>query len=531
MVISDLGVVATSQILASQAATQILARGGSAMDAAIAANIVLCVVEPMSCGLGGDLFALYREAKTARITGINASGWSPRGFTPGALAAAGVTGVPQYGIHSTTVPGCVDGWAKLHARFGRVPWPDLFQAAIYHADHGFAVTELAGEGWHCEADRVAADANSRKVYYPGGLAPRVGQRFANPQMGAALKAIARGRAEVFYRGEIAAAIVRTSARLGGTLAADDLGEFESEWVRPISTQYRGWSIYELPPNGQGIAALEMLNILSSFPLASLPARGAEELHLQIEAQKLAYADLHRFVADPRVSRVPVAELLSAAYARQRAALIDPTRAVDGERPGNPLPAQGDTVNLAVVDREGNIASLIQSVFKYFGSGVTVDDYGFALQNRAATFETDPAHPNALGPRKRPFQTIIPALMENGHQQIGFGIMGGLNQAQAHAQFVCNLLDHGMNLQAAVDAPRFSRLTFGGREVTIESRVPPAVRAALEAKGHQLNVVGDYSSVMGGAQVVMRDALQGLHYGASDPRKDGAALAEVPAYFG
>ncbi len=530
LVMSDRGIAATSHPLASQAAAQVLARGGSAIDAAIAANITLGVVEPASCGIGGDLFMIHREAKSGRLTGLNASGWSGQALPVADLKRLGGGGMPQLGIHSVTVPGCVEGWNLLHRRFGRRPWAELFAPGIHFAEHGFAVTEMIGQAWAAEVPKLASDVNARQVYLHAGAAPAIGERFRNPAMGAALRLIAEGGPEAFYRGPIAEAIVRTSRRLGGHLTLADLSEFAAEWVEPITTTYHGWKVCELRPNGQGIAALEMLNLFAQFPLAGLPPRGVEELHLQIEAQKLAYADLQQYVADPRAGAIPVAELLSLDYARRRAKLIDPRRAANEAAPGNPLEGHGDTVNLAVVDREGNIASLIQSVYKNFGSGVVVDDYGFALQNRGAMFVLDPTHANAAAPRKRPFHTIIPAFMAKGDVSIGFGIMGGLNQAQAHAQFVSNVVDHGMNLQAALEAPRFTKATFGGCDVAVENRIDPAVRDALAARGHDLALHGDFSSVMGGAQVVMHNAATGLNTGASDPRKDGAAIPEPHPYF-
>jgi gamma-glutamyltranspeptidase/glutathione hydrolase len=530
MVISDRGIVATSQTLASQAGAQVLARGGSAIDAAIAANAALGVVEPQSCGIGGDLFAIYWEAATGKLTAINASGWAPRGLTIDALKALGITSMPQEGIHSVTVPGAVDGWSKLHQRFGRRPWSELFQPAIYYASHGYPVTEIISAAWALEAAKLGRDSNAARVYLPNGAPPKTGQVFKNPQLAAALTLIAQQGRTAFYTGAIAQALLETSRRLGGKMDAADLSEFSSEWVTPISTGYHGWKVYELPPNGQGIAALEMLNIFSQFPMASYASRGVEELHTQIEAQKLAYADLQRYVADPRFAKVPVEGLLSMDYARGRARLIDAAHARCEIPPGQPLPGRGDTIYLSVVDREGNIASLIQSVYKAFGSGVVVDDYGFALQNRGGLFVMDPQHPNALQPRKRPFHTIIPAFMEKGPVHMGFGIMGGLNQAQAHAQFVSNIVDHGMNIQAALEAPRFTKKAIGGCDVTIENRIPKDVRDALAAKGHQIEVVGDFSDDVGGGQAVIHDSATGLNWGASDPRKDGAAVPEPAPYF-
>jgi len=530
MVISRQGIVATSQTLASQAGAQILARGGSAMDAAIAANAVLGVVEPMSDGIGGDLFAIYWDAKTGKLMGINASGWAPKALSIEYLKAKGITSMPQNGIQSVTVPGCVDGWEKLHEKFGKVPWRDLFQPAVYYAENGFPVTELIAGGWGRARATLETDENGRRIFLPQGRAPAVGEIFHNPELGRALELIAEGGAASFYRGPIAKAILRTSDKQGGTMAAADLSEFASEWVEPISTDYRGWKVYELPPNGQGMATLEMLNLMERFPLASYGALSADAFHIRMEAQKLAYADLHRYLADPRFAKVPVEGIISKKYAAERAGLIDMKRARCDAEPGDPKQYAGDTIYLSAVDREGNIASLIQSVYLSFGSGVAVEGYGFHLQDRGGLFEMDAAHPNALAGRKRPFHTIIPAFMEKGPVHIGFGIMGGLNQAQAHAQFVSYLVDHEMNIQAGLEAPRFTKLNFGGCDVMIEARVPADVRAELAERGHRLDLQGDFSSWMGGGQVVVHDSATGVNYGASSPRKDGAAVPEAPDYF-
>jgi gamma-glutamyltranspeptidase/glutathione hydrolase len=530
MVISDRGIAATSQTLASQAGAQILARGGSAIDAAIAANATLGVVEPERGGIGGDLFVIYYEAKTGKLTGINASGWAPKVLTIDFLKSQGNTKMPELGIQAVTVPGCVDGWAKLHQRFGKLPWKDVLAPAIYYAKNGFPVTEIIHETWHEELKKLANDVGGRRVYVKNGETPKLGEIAKNPELGAAMELIAAQGPSAFYKGAIAKAILKTSDRLGGKMTAADLSEFSSEWVQPVSTEYHGWKVYELPPNGQGIGPLEMLNILAQFPLSTYPSRGAQELHAQIEAQKLTFADLHRFLADPRVSKVPVEGLISTAYAKTRAAMINADRARCEETVGAPESYAGNTVYLSVVDRDGNIASLIQSVYMHFGSGVIVDDYGFALQNRGALFELDPNHPNALAGRKRPFHTIIPAFMEKGDVHIGFGIMGGLNQTPAHAQFVSNVVDHGMNIQAALEAPRFTKLKFGGCDVLIEARVAKDVRDALAAKGHELKVVGDFSNQMGGGQAVIFNSATGVKYGASDPRKDGEAIPEPHPYW-
>lgn len=527
MVINQGGIVATSHVLASQAGAEVLARGGSAIDAAIAANAVLQVVEPMSNGMGGDLFALYRDAKSGRLTGINASGWAPEKLSVAHVRGKGNQEMPATGIDTVTVPGCVDGWARLHARFGRLKWADLFEPAIWYSRHGFPVTEIVAEYWANATPKLSADENARGVFLPDGAAPRLGQVFRNPQLARAFELVARGGRDAFYKGEIARAILETSERLGGVMQASDLAAFESEWVDPLAVEYRGWKVYELPPNGQGIAALEMLNIMRRLPIWK---PDVDAFHIKIEAQKLAYADLLRYIGDPRFSKMPVEGLLSDEYAAERASKIDMGRASCDVPPGTPPEGPGDTVYFAVVDRDGNIASVIQSLYEAFGSGIAVKGMGFHLQNRGALFTLEEGHPNALAPRKRPFHTIIPALMEKGGLHIGFGIMGGFNQAQAHAQFVSNVADHEMNIQAALEAPRFTKLTFGGCDVRIEARVPVNVREALKMRGHELEVLGDYSGEVGGGQAVMYDSATKVKYGASDPRKDGAAVPEAAPYF-
>jgi len=524
VVVSDRGIVATSHYLASQAGAQVLAHGGSAMDAAIAANAVLGVTEPMMNGMGGDLFLLYWDAKTHRLYGLNASGWAPRGLSRESLAKQGIPSMPRDGIHTVTVPGAVAGWGAAHRRFGRLPWKDLFAPAIAYAEQGYGVPEIIHDFWAESEPKLQKTEEARRVFLPGGKVPAIGDRFRNPDLARALRLVAEQGPGAFYRGEIAQAILKTSAAFGGTLQADDLAEFSPEWVEPISTEYRGWKVYELPPNGQGMAALEMLNLMSQFqPDPGGPA-GTVELHKKIEAMKLAYADLYRYNADPRFAKVPVAGLLSQDYAAQRAKLIDPDQA--DCNPGAGVPPGSDTTYLSVVDRDGNIVSLIQSNYSYFGSGIVVAGMGFVLQNRGALFVLDPKHSNVLQPRKRPFHTIIPAFMEKGDLHMGFGIMGGANQPLAHAQFVSNVVDYGMNIQAALEAPRFT--VPGGSvscDILIESRVKPEVLEALRAKGHKLQVRQQYTALMGRGQAVVHDSRTGMNYGASDPRADGAALPE------
>ncbi|HKV93809.1 MAG TPA: gamma-glutamyltransferase [Candidatus Angelobacter sp.] len=524
VVMTDRGIVATSHYLASQAGAQVLAQGGSAMDAAIAANATLGVTEPMMNGIGGDLFLIYWDAKTGKLYGLNASGWAPRKLTIEFLAQHGITTMPHDGIQTVTVPGAVDGWSQAHKRFGRLPWKDLFTPAIYYAEHGYAVPEIIHDYWLEAEPKLQKTSEARHVFLPGGNVPELGARFTNPDVAKALRLIAEKGRDAFYKSEIAQAIVRTSTEFGGTMQLDDLADFSAEWVEPISTDYRGWKVYELPPNVQGMAALEMLNIMETFQPGKDGPKGTAEVHKRIEAMKLAYADLYRYNADPRFAKVPVAGLLDKNYARQRAAKINPDKA-DCD-PGAGSPPTSDTTYLAAVDKDGNIASLIQSNYSAFGSGIVVDGMGFALQNRGALFTLDASHPNALQSRKRPFHTIIPAFMERGDLHIGFGIMGGANQPLAHAQFVSNFVDYGMNIQAALEAPRFTVTDNKvSCDILIESRVPADVLQALRQKGHNLIVRGDYTALMGRGQVVVHNSKTGMNSAASDPRADGVAEPE------
>ena len=528
MVVTSGGIAATSQYLASQAGADILRRGGSAIDAAIAANAVLSVTEPMMNGIGGDLFLLYWDAKTGKLYGLNASGWAPRQLSIDFLRKQGITSMPHEGIHSVTVPGAVDGWSKAHQRFGRLPWKELFTSSIFYAQQGYEVAEIARGYWEDAQKRLKETPEATRVFLPHGRVPEVGEKFSNPDLAKTLRLIADRGPDAFYRGEIAQAIIKSSSALGGTMQADDLADFSSEWVDPISIDYRGWKIYELPPNGQGMAALEMLNIMATFSPDPAGPQGAAELHKKIEAMKLAYTDLYRYNADPRFARVPVQGLLSKKYAAERAALINPGKASCTTSSGSP--ARGDTTYLAVIDKDGNIASLIQSLYDAFGSGVAVNGMGFILQDRGALFTLDPNHPNALAPRKRPFHTIIPAFMERGDTHIGFGIMGGSNQPLAHAQFVSNFVDYEMNIQAALEAPRFTIAGTAepiGCQLLIESRVKPEIVEQLRKKGHNIVVRPEYSTAMGRGQVVLHNSKTGVNFGASDPRADGCAEPEPP----
>ena len=527
VVASQYGIVATSQVAASQAGARILERGGSAVDAGIAANAVLNVMEPNSNGMGGDLFAIYWDAKTGRLYGLNASGWAPHALTIEHLRARGITSMPQAGIDSVTVPGVVDGWTKLHQRWGRLKWSDLFQPAILYADHGFPVSEITGDWWQGTARGLQANPESTRVFLPGGKAPEIGEVFRNPDVAHAFRLIAQQGEAAFYKGEIAKAILRTSDALGGTMTADDLASYSAEWVDPVHTTYRDWTVYELPPNGDGIAALEMLNIMEQFPADPAGANSPGELHHRIEAMKLAYADVKAYDGDPRFGKIPVDDLLSKEWAANRAKLIDPEHANCTVAPG--ALGKSDTTYFSVVDRDGNILSMIQSNYENFGSGVTVLGMGFALQDRGGLFSMDPKSPNALAGRKRPFHTIIPAFMQKGDQHIGFGIMGGLNQPLAHAQFVSNIVDYHMNIQAAMEAPRFTDRQQLACRIVIESRVGQETLDTLTKMGHVLQVHPVYTSQMGRGQAVLHDSSTKLNFAASDPRADGAAIPEQPQF--
>lgn len=525
MVISRYGIVATEHPLASQIGATILAQGGNAVDAAVAANAAMGLVGPMANGIGGDLFAIVYEAKSGRLYGLNASGWAPAALSIEFLTGKGLTEMPDSGIHSVTVPGCVDGWQKLLDRFGRKRMRDVLAPAIRLADEGFPVTEIFSSYWVASEKKLRQNQNAARTYLPDGRAPMPGEMFRNADLARAYRQIAKHGRKAFYEGEIAKRILKCSADLGGTLTAEDLAKFSAEWVQPISTTYRGWTVCEIPPNGQGIAALAMLNLMENFPLEKFGANSADALHVMIEAKKLAYADMLRFVADPHFAKVPVAGILSKGYARERAKLITLATANCNVAPGQPPPMGTDTTYLCVVDADGNMVSYIQSNYNSFGSGVVPEGAGFVLQNRGGLFSLDPEHPNALAGHKRPLHTIIPAFVTKGDVRIAFGIMGGWNQSQAHAQFVSDVVDHQMNIQAALEAARFTKQTFDGCDVQLESRVPELVRNELAARGHQIELRGEFASAVGGGQAVMRDFAKRINYGASDPRKDGAAIPQ------
>jgi gamma-glutamyltranspeptidase/glutathione hydrolase len=528
MVISRNGIVAAESPLAAQAGVRILERGGNAVDAAIAANAMMGVVEPMMNGIGGDLFAIVYDAKANKLYGLNASGWAPKALTIEYLQKLGLRSMPQQGVNAITVPGAVDGWQRLADKFGRRKLADDLAAAIRTAQDGFPVPEWTASYWAAEVDHLRTDETATSTYLVQDRAPKVGEIFRNPDLAWSLQQIAQHGRDAFYKGEIAAKILDSMKRHGGMMVAADLAEYSGEWMEPISTTYRDWTVYELPPNVQGLAALEMLNIMETFPLGQKDwgFGSTRALHAMIEAKKLAYADLAKYIGDPRKQKLPVPTLISKEWAVQRVKTIDADHANCDATAGE-MPAGSDTTYLSVVDRDGNMVSLIQSNFSAFGSGIVAAGTGFALHNRGALFNLDPASPNVLAGRRRPLHTIIPAFAQKGEVRLAFGIMGGWNQSQAHAQFVANLADFKMNIQAALEAPRFTKLTFGGCDVEMENRFPPNVRNELTAKGHKIEVKGTFSSDVGGGQAVMRDSARGVNYGASDPRKDGQAVAELP----
>ena len=525
------GVVAASQPLAAAAGVRILDAGGNAVDAAIAANAVMGVCEPTGNGVGGDLFVLYAEAKTGRVYGLNASGWAAAGLTPEFLAGKGLTEMPEKGIHTVTVPGTVAGWDLLRQRFGSLGFAQLLEPAIRTAEDGFPLMEVTARGWAASETWLRSIPEAAKTWLIDGRAPRAGEVFRNPALAATLRRIAEHGRAGFYEGAVAASILAESCGAGGTLTEADLADFRAEWVEPVSVDYRGWRVYEIPPNTQGIAALMMLNLMQPFPLKEWGLHSPQSLHVMIEAKKLAYADMLAAVGDPRFFKVPVAEMLDAKRAAERARRIDPDHAAAKVEP-DALPgvtsSKGhDTIYLTATDREGNVVSLIQSNYMGFGSGIVPAGGGFMLHNRGALFTLTPGQANTLAPRKRPLHTIIPGFMEKAGVRIGFGIMGGWNQAQAHAQFVSNIADHGLTIQQALEAGRFTKGTFSGNDVQIEDSIAEAARRELTARGHELSVAGPRTGIFGFGQAVMTTP-QGVQYGASDPRHDGAAIPQMMA---
>ncbi|MGE3539565.1 MAG: gamma-glutamyltransferase [Candidatus Tectimicrobiota bacterium] len=514
------GMVATSQPLATEAGVSILKKGGNAFDAAIATALTLSVVEPMSTSIGGDAFFLYRWAADGKIYGVNGSGRCPRRLTLEALRQQGMQGVPTHGWGSVSVPGAIDAFVEVQRRHGKLTFAEVLEPAIYYASEGFPVSEVIASQWEAAVPLLSRFPSSAHTYLPHGQAPRAGDVHRQPNLARTLQLLAAEGKEAFYRGDIARRIVQFAQATGGFLELEDLASHTTEWVEPLRTDYRGYTVLELPPNGQGITALMILNVLEGYQLSAMEYGSADYYHLLIEATKQAFTDRNRYIADPAWAAVPVDGLLSKAYATARRQEILRDRASD-YRPGAPANFS-NTVYVTCVDSERNTVSLINSLFMGFGSGIVAGDTGICLQNRGAGFVADPHHPNVLAPGKRPFHTIIPAMiLKDGQPWLCYGVMGGDMQAQGHAQVAINMLDFGMNVQEAIEAPRYR--IMGGRLVALERAIPHAVRDELAAMGHMLTAYGDQSISYGGGQGILIDYERGVLQGGSDYRKDGCAI--------
>lgn len=516
--------VATSQPLASQTGIEVLKRGGNAVDAAIAMAAVLNVTEPNMTGVGGDMFAMIYSAKTRKLEALNASGRAPRKLTADYFRSRGITQMPMTGMEPVTVPGALDGWITLLEKYGTMKFADLLAPAIAYADDGFPVMEKTAADWEPEVARLARTPAAAGTFLVNGAAPKPGTIFHQKNLARTFRTLARNGREAFYRGEIARAIVDYCEKNGGFLSAEDFAAHKSDWVEPISTTYRGYTLFELPPNNQGLTALILLNILEGIDLRALQADPVRYYHTLIEATKIAFADRNRHIADPAFSKLPVRELLSKEYATRRRALIDPEKAIDPPRYGD-VRLGSDTTYFAVVDKDRNAVSFINSIFNSFGSAIVAGDTGIVLHNRGSGFSLEPGHPNQYQPGKRPFHTLIPAMIfKDGQPLMSYGVMGGDIQAQGHVQVLVNLVDRGLNLQEAIDAPRVRYIS--GRGVMMESALTAPVIDALIARGHQRVLPADGWSergLMGGGQAIMIDPVTGSLLGASDSRKDGLAL--------
>ncbi len=525
-VIAQQGMAATSQPLATQVALDILKQGGSAVDAAIAANAMLGLVEPTGCGIGGDLFAIVWDAETKQLYGLNASGRSPAALKAEYFTEQGLTTIPSFGPLPVSVPGAVDGWFSLHEKFGRLPMTSLLSPAIEYARRGYPVSEVVAYYWQMNVDRIGKYEGFADIFMPNGKAPTTGQIFKNPSLAATYEKIATGGRDAFYKGDIARVIGAYMKEQGGFLSYEDLAAHTSEWVEPVSTNYRGYDVWELPPNGQGIAALQILNILEQYDIEGMGFGSADYIHTFVEAKKLAFEDRAKYYADPAFNDIPVDALISKDYAQKRRALINPNKAAKRYDAGV---VEGDTIYLTVADKDGNMVSLIQSNYRGMGSGMTPPELGFILQNRGELFTLAPNHFNTYEPKKRPFHTIIPAMVtRNNKPWLSFGVMGGATQPQMHAQIVVNLIDFGMNLQEAGDAPRFihvgsssptGALMKDGGELSMETGFATEVRRTLYERGHQLS---DKLGIYGGYQAILYDADKQVYFGASESRKDGQA---------
>jgi gamma-glutamyltranspeptidase/glutathione hydrolase len=529
MVVTKFGIVSTPQFLASQAGAHILEKGGNAVDAAIAANAVMGVVQPYVNGIGGDLFVLYYEAKTGKVYGLNSSGWTPKALTIDYLKSKGVTKINPIGVETIDVPGAVAGWDALRTRFGTLSFGQLLAPAIYYAQNGFPLAERNARYWIAKS--LLNQPGYKETYDIWPTVPTAGDLFRNPALASSLRQVAEHGRDAFYNGPMTETMVKFLDAHGGTHTLEDFRDFQPEWVEPVSTTYRGWTVYELPPNGQGIAALSMLNIMEHFPMAQYGHNSVDALHVMIEAKKLAYADMYKYVGDPRFSQIPVKELISKELAAQRAKLIDMNKAASQVVPSEvsaELNKHGNsTIYLSTIDKEGNIVSLIQSNYAGYGTGFVAPGLGFSFHNRGAGFQLTPGLPNSLAGHKRPLHTIIPAFMEKGDIHIGFGIMGGWNQAQAHAQFVANIVDYGMNVQAALEQPRFTKDTFEGCDVLMEETIPADIRARLTQRGHEIKLLEPLSFSVGQGAAVARDSSRQVNFAAGDPRSDGAAIPQEP----
>jgi gamma-glutamyltranspeptidase / glutathione hydrolase len=525
------GMASTSDPRATQAAIEILKQGGSAVDAAIAANAVLGVVEPMSCGIGGDLYSIVWDAKTEKLYGLNASGRSPAKLTRNVFAEKNLSEIPLYGPLSWSVPGCAAGWHDLHKKFGKLPIDTLLAPAIRLAEEGFAVSPMISEVWKETEEKLSQHADSVATFLPQGKAPEMGEVFRNPNLAKTYRQLARHGLPSFYTGSIADTIVQYSDRNNGYFSKEDFTNHRNEWVAPISTNYRGYDVWQIPPNGQGLAVLQMLNVLSQFPVAEMKWGSAEYLHLLIEAKKLAYADRARYYADMAFEEVPVEQLNSIQYGKQQAARIDLNRAATNVEAGDSKLITGDTVYLCVVDENRNCCSLIQSNYYEFGSQMVPGDLGFTIQNRGNLFSLDPDHPNRLEPGKRPFHTIIPSIVtKDGKPVFVFGVMGGDMQPQGQVQVLVNWIDYGMNIQMAGDAARIrhggSATPTGVREtppggiVRVESGIPLDAIEQLKRMGHTVEFSRRF---MGGYQGILIDDVRGTLQGATESRNDGLAL--------
>ena len=528
-VLAPAAMAATSHPLATQVALDIMRRGGNAIDAAIAANAALGLMEPTGCGIGGDLFAIVWDAEGKKLHGLNASGRSPRGLSLEWFKENGYESIPRFGPLPVSVPGAVDGWFELHGRFGRLPMKEILAPAIGYARDGFPLTEVIAHYWALNAERIGEYPGFAEVFMPGGRTPAKGETFRNPALANTYERLAEGGRDAFYKGDIARTIADYMQANGGFLSYEDMAAHSSDWVEPVAVNYRGHDVWQLPPNGQGIAGLQMLQVLEAYDIGAMGYGSADYMHLFVEAKKLAFEDRARFYADPDFMDASVAKLISDEYADARRALIDPEKAADMYPHGDPeVLENGDTIYLTVADAEGNMVSLIQSNYRGMGSGMTPPGLGFVLQDRGEMFSLDPAHPNAFAPGKRPFHTIIPAFVtKDGKPWLSFGVMGGGMQPQGHVQVLVNMIDFGMDLQAAGDAPRIrhdgsseptgERMTDGG-VVRLEKGFPPEAIAELERRGHRVEVVNDGG--YGGYQAIRKD--DGGWTGASESRKDGHA---------